>query len=241
MAPIGGPIISRTWMATPLGDFVVKLSLLKPDSRYIVPFSVLWCTLIGVDCPQVPTTHPLYKDKSAPGKQPPIPLPTNPLPPFFFFSALLKPQKNSNNNKMAIIKSGKVVIVLAGRFAGRKAVVVKTFDEGSGDKHFGHCLIAGIDRNPRKVTNKMSKAKVEKRSKMKPFVKYVNYNHIMPTRYVVDMELKKTVDESEYKTERKTVRKSVKKVFEEKYLNQKPTEGNKKATGTNYFFQKLRF
>ncbi|GMI61951.1 hypothetical protein ScalyP_jg800 [Parmales sp. scaly parma] len=142
---------------------------------------------------------------------------------------------------MAIIKSGKVVIVLAGRFAGRKAVVVKTFDDGSSDKQFGHCLIAGIDRNPRKVTNKMSKASVTKRSKMKPFIKYVNYNHIMPTRYVVDMELKKTVDEAEYKTERKEVRKGLKKVFEDKYLTQKPLEGNKKATGNNYFFKKLRF
>ena len=131
--------------------------------------------------------------------------------------------------------------MLSGRFAGRKAVVVKTFDEGSSDKHFGHCLIAGIDRNPRKVTSKMSKAKVTKRSKMKPFVKYVNYDHIMPTRYVVDMELKKTVDEQEFKTERKAVRKQVKAVLEEKYLNQKPTENNKKAQGTNYFFQKLRF
>ena len=37
-------------------------------------------------------------------------------------------------------KSGKVVIMLAGRFAGRKAVVVKTTEEGSGDKRFGHCV-----------------------------------------------------------------------------------------------------
>jgi len=28
-----------------------------------------------------------------------------------------------------IIKSGKVVVMLAGRYAGRKAIVVKTFDE----------------------------------------------------------------------------------------------------------------
>ena len=37
-------------------------------------------------------------------------------------------------------KSGKVVIMLAGRFAGRKAVVVKTTEEGNGDKRFGHCV-----------------------------------------------------------------------------------------------------
>ena len=38
------------------------------------------------------------------------------------------------------IKSGKVVILLAGRYAGRKAVVVKTNDEGSDGKRFGHAV-----------------------------------------------------------------------------------------------------
>jgi ribosomal protein L24 len=38
------------------------------------------------------------------------------------------------------IKSGRVVVVLAGRFAGRKAVVVKAYDDGSDDKKFGHAL-----------------------------------------------------------------------------------------------------
>jgi ribosomal protein L14E/L6E/L27E len=30
--------------------------------------------------------------------------------------------------------------MLAGRFAGRKAVVVKASEEGNGDKRFGHCV-----------------------------------------------------------------------------------------------------
>lgn len=42
--------------------------------------------------------------------------------------------------------------------------------------------VAGIDRYPRKVVKAMSKSKIEKRCKIKPFVKVVNYNHIMPTR-----------------------------------------------------------
>lgn len=70
-----------------------------------------------------------------------------------------------------IMKSGKVVIVLCGRYAGRKAVVVKTFDDGTSDKQFGHALVAGIDRYPRKVTKKMGKAKLKKKSKIKPFLK----------------------------------------------------------------------
>lgn len=49
-----------------------------------------------------------------------------------------------------------------------------------------HCfsLVAGIDRYPRKVVRAMGKAKLEKRSKIKPFVKVINFNHILPTRFV---------------------------------------------------------
>ena len=36
---------------------------------------------------------------------------------------------------------------------------------------FSHALVAGIDRYPRKVTKKMSKKKIQKRSKVKPFLK----------------------------------------------------------------------
>ena len=141
-------------------------------------------------------------------------------------------------------ESGKVVIVLAGRHAGKKAVVVKTIEDGDDEKHFSHCLVAGIARGPRKVTRGMSKKKVEKRSRtMKPFVKYINVRHVFPTRYVVDMDLKKAVDEADLASaERKVdVKKGLKKIFEDKYLNQKAVTSEKKAAGSNYFFQKLRF
>ncbi|KAL7461529.1 hypothetical protein ACHAXS_001948 [Conticribra weissflogii] len=146
---------------------------------------------------------------------------------------------------MAILKSGKVVIILAGRHAGKKAVVVKTYEDGNNDdKRFSHCLVAGIARGPRKVTRGMSKKKVEKRSRsMKPFVKYVNVRHVFPTRYQVDMDLKKAVDEADLLNEEKKVevKKNLKKIFEDRYLNQKNVTSEKKAAGSNYFFQKLRF
>lgn len=81
------------------------------------------------------------------------------------------------------IKSGKVVLVLSGRYAGKKAVIVKNYDDGTADKPFGHALVAGISRYPLKVTKKMGKKKTAKRSRIKPFVKVYNYNHLMPTRY----------------------------------------------------------
>merc|ERR1719252_330848 len=87
------------------------------------------------------------------------------------------------------IKSGRVVVLLQGRYAGKKAIVVKTFDDGSKARPFGHCLVAGVDRAPLKVTKRMSKKKIAKRTRVKPFVKYINYNHMMPTRYQVPSEL----------------------------------------------------
>lgn len=70
-----------------------------------------------------------------------------------------------------IMKPGKVVLVLSGRYAGRKAIVVKNYDEGTSDKPYGHAFVAGIDRYPRKVHKRMGKNKIHKRSKIKPFVK----------------------------------------------------------------------
>ncbi|VEN53800.1 unnamed protein product [Callosobruchus maculatus] len=70
-----------------------------------------------------------------------------------------------------IMKSGKVVLVLGGRYAGRKAVVIKNYDDGTSDKQYGHALVAGIDRYPRKIHKRMGKSKMHKRSKIKPFVK----------------------------------------------------------------------
>lgn len=82
------------------------------------------------------------------------------------------------------MKSGKVVVVLSGRCAGKKGVVVKTYDEGSNDRPYGHTLVAGIDTYPRRITKSMSKKVVARRNRIKPFLKVVNYNHLMPTRSV---------------------------------------------------------
>ncbi len=61
----------------------------------------------------------------------------------------------------------KVVIVTNGRYAGRKAVIVKNFDEGTPSRPYGHALVAGIATYPRKVTKRMPKKKLDKHSKIK--------------------------------------------------------------------------
>ncbi|GFQ76732.1 60S ribosomal protein L27, partial [Trichonephila clavata] len=133
-----------------------------------------------------------------------------------------------------IMKVGKVVLVLNGRYAGRKAVVVKNNDEGTSDKPYGHALIAGIDRHPRRVTRRMGKKKIEKRSKIKPFIKVLNYSHLMPTRYMVDIAFDKSIVNKEVlkdPAKRRKARRDVKDKFEERY----------KTGKSRWFFQKLRF
>merc|ERR1712189_144279 len=99
---------------------------------------------------------------------------------------------------------------------------------------FVHVLGAGIDRYPLKVTKSMGKKRVSKRSKIKTFVKIVNYNHLMPTRYSVDVPLNKSVvnkDVLKDSSKRKRVRTEVKAKLEERY----------KSGKNKWFFQKLRF
>merc|ERR1712045_12635 len=132
------------------------------------------------------------------------------------------------------MKPGKVVLVLGGRFAGRKAIIVKNYDEGSSDKPYGHALVTGIDRYPRKVTKKMGKKKIKDRSKIKSFVRVYNYNHLMPTRHSVDIPMDKaTVNKEVFRDPalKRKARQETKAKLEERY-----------KTGKNrWFFQKLRF
>lgn len=81
-------------------------------------------------------------------------------------------------------------------------------------------MVAGIERYPLKVTRSMSQKKIERRSKVKSFVKTVNYNHLMPTRYLVanDLDLKNIVSEDKLtnKETRKTMKRELRKLFNEK-------------------------
>lgn len=70
-----------------------------------------------------------------------------------------------------VYKPGRVVILLTGKQAGKKAIVIKSNDEGTQDRPYEHALVAGIERYPRKVTKSMSKKKIARRSKIKPFVR----------------------------------------------------------------------
>ncbi|KAK1985166.1 ribosomal L27e protein family-domain-containing protein [Colletotrichum cereale] len=125
---------------------------------------------------------------------------------------------------MKFLKVGRVAIITHGRYAGKKVVIIQPVDSGNKAHPFGHALVAGIERYPSKITRRMSKTRQEKRNKIKPFVKLVNYNHLMPTRYTLELEgLKGVVSNDTFKevTQREDAKKTVKKVLEERYTSGK--------------------
>jgi len=94
-------------------------------------------------------------------------------------------------------------------------------------------LVAGIDEYPLKVTKDMGKKKIAKRSRVRPFLKVINHNHVMPTRYGLDIDLSSVVKDAAIDdvAVRHKKEAEVKKVFQERY-----------NTGRNrWFFTKLRF
>ncbi|GAB2276462.1 60S ribosomal protein L27B [Dionaea muscipula] len=117
------------------------------------------------------------------------------------------------------LKSGKAVILLQGRFAGWKAVVVRAFDDGMRDRRYGNCVVAGIAKYPKKVIRKDSVKKTTKKSRGKCFIKLVNYNHIMPTRYTLDVDLKDVItpDALQSRDKKVTAAKETKARFEERF------------------------
>ncbi|PWN90711.1 60S ribosomal protein L27-B [Acaromyces ingoldii] len=134
-----------------------------------------------------------------------------------------------------IFKPGKVCVMLQGRQAGKKVVVIKQYDDGTRERPYPHVIIAGVERYPLKVSKRMGAKKLNKRSKVKPFIKVANYNHLMPTRYALEMEqLKGLVSPETFRegvSQREDAKKTLKKLFEERY-----------ASGKNrWFFTPLRF
>ncbi|XP_075861468.1 large ribosomal subunit protein eL27-like [Microcebus murinus] len=118
------------------------------------------------------------------------------------------------------MKPGKVVLVLA----RRRGAITKNIGDGTSDCPYSHALVAGTDHyHPHKVTAATTGKKATTGSKVKDSAKVYNYNHLVSTRYCVDVPLDKTVINKDVKA-----RGGWGKVkFEERYKTHK------------WFFQKL--
>ena len=109
-------------------------------------------------------------------------------------------------------KPGKVVVVLNGRYAGRKGIIVKSNYESVRDRKYPHCMVVGLSKGPRKPTKKnlsklqdqikkleASKDSNERLSTLKTFgvfIKTYNMTHLLATRYQVkeDFGISKTLE-----------------------------------------------
>merc|ERR1719387_2715500 len=125
-----------------------------------------------------------------------------------------------------IFKPGKVVILLNGRHAGKKAVVIKISD-------YGHAFVIGISKIPKMLTQRHSHRQLKK-ARIKTFIQMVNFKHLMPTRYNIQIEDMKsliTPDLLETSNKKVKINKCSKTIFEDKFKKGK----------ASWFFNKLRF
>ena len=80
----------------------------------------------------------------------------------------------------------------------------------------------------------MLRRSLTRTKKIKPFIKVINYNHLLPTRYTLDVESFKTVvstETFEEPSQREEAKKVIKKAFEERH----------QAGKNQWFFSKLSF
>ncbi|KAE8777646.1 60S ribosomal protein L27-3 [Hordeum vulgare] len=132
------------------------------------------------------------------------------------------------------LKPGKAVIVLQAKYAGKKVVIVRMFEEGTRDCPYGNCLVAGLAKYTKKMIHKDSPKKTSKKSCVKVFLKLVNFTHLMPTHYTLDVHLKEVVsgapDSLTTKEKKLTAAKSPKAKLEERFKTDK----------NRWFFTKIR-
>merc|ERR1712198_297935 len=94
----------------------------------------------------------------------------------------------SSYNMAKLCKMGRVVVISRGRHAGKKGVIVANF-EPSKEKPFRNALVVGISKPPGTIRKGMPKWKVDQKSKVKTFMKVINFTHLIPTRYSVEKEI----------------------------------------------------
>lgn len=104
-------------------------------------------------------------------------------------------------------------------------------------------VVAGIARNLRTVKRRINKKKFIKKTGVKPFLKTVNQNHVIPTRFIVnDFDFKELKEDTLKSAEgRDAAKKDIRKRFSETYRNLPNPKTNEKAHNVRFFFSRLRF
>merc|ERR1711934_1006664 len=96
---------------------------------------------------------------------------------------------SKDSTMVKFFKDGKIVVLLQGRYAGKKALILKTMDDNTKERPYGHCVVAGVAKSPLPITRAMCKPT----PRMKKIVKKRNFTHVMPPRYSVESSMTKAL------------------------------------------------
>jgi ribosomal protein L14E/L6E/L27E len=132
---------------------------------------------------------------------------------------------------MSMFEEHTVVILMKGRHAGCKAVVLKTPPEEK------YIRVAGIDKYPKKVKEGMAEKQKKKAGGMSVFIKKINPMHALITRYKADVGLGKVDHAGAFDDPvvRKKTLNEVRKIMEDAYTLSV-------SNGESHFlFRKLKF
>jgi len=83
-------------------------------------------------------------------------------------------------------KIGRIVLVLNGRHAGKKGIIIDNMSQST-DISSNNIIVLGIKNFPKQINRKQINKVLKKKSNIKVFFKTLNKNHILPTRYFVDL------------------------------------------------------
>jgi large subunit ribosomal protein L27e len=120
------------------------------------------------------------------------------------------------------------VILLGGRHAGKKAVVLTASPVATEGRTYPHAVVLGIEKSPKPLSKSMSQEALVARTQVKVFVKTVNFNHLLLTRHLLKDEdfwakIKQDAIVRALKdpSEKKAALEAVAAVLRQKYLNNK--------------------
>ena len=83
-------------------------------------------------------------------------------------------------------EKGRLVILLKGKHAGRKAVIINKNESSDIKKTENYIKIVGIKNYPKKINRNMNNEVKRKKCRVKPFTKVINKRHIFLTRYSLE-------------------------------------------------------
>merc|ERR1711990_1351591 len=64
---------------------------------------------------------------------------------------------SKGSTMVKFFKDGKIVVLLQGRYAGKKALILKTMDDNTKERPYGHCVVVGVAKSPLPITKAMCK------------------------------------------------------------------------------------